>query len=76
MKTVLISCTGNSCRSVMAEGLLNHWELGRFKAFSAGSFPTGQVNPIGCKPLHITGCQPRVIAASLGMSLSISKSTL
>jgi arsenate reductase len=51
MKTVLISCTGNSCRSVMAEGLLNHWELGRFKAFSAGSFPTGQVNPIGLQTL-------------------------
>lgn len=44
MKMVLIPCTENSCLSVMAEGLLNHWELGRFKAFSAGSSLTGQFN--------------------------------
>ncbi|CAN5478900.1 arsenate reductase ArsC [soil metagenome] len=51
MKTVLILCTGNSCRSAMAEGLLNHWGSGGFKAVSAGSFPTGQVNPMSLQTL-------------------------
>jgi arsenate reductase len=45
-KRVLILCTGNSCRSQMAEGLVNHFLADRWQAHSAGTKPTGYVHPM------------------------------
>ncbi len=55
MKHVLFLCTGNSCRSIMAEGLLNHMGAGKFKAYSAGSKPSGFVHPASLATLKAHG---------------------
>ncbi|MGB0922349.1 MAG: arsenate reductase ArsC [Alphaproteobacteria bacterium] len=55
MFNVLFLCTGNSARSVLSEGWLNHIGGGRFKAFSAGSKPRGKVNPFALAALKAQG---------------------
>jgi arsenate reductase len=52
---VLFLCTGNSARSILAESLLNTLGRGKFRAFSAGSFPKGQVHPFAVDLLKRMG---------------------
>lgn len=54
-KRVLILCTGNSCRSQLAEAIVNHDLAGQWEAFSAGTQPAGYVHPLALKALEEIG---------------------
>jgi arsenate reductase len=54
-KSVLFLCTGNSCRSQLAEALTNHFESSHWIAFSAGTEPTGYVHPLALAVLGEIG---------------------
>jgi arsenate reductase len=57
MLSILVLCTGNSCRSIIAEALINHLGKGRYKAVSAGSDPAGFIHPKSRETLHRHGIE-------------------
>ena len=63
---VLILCTGNSCRSHMAEGIVNHYLSDEWQAYSAGTEPAGYVHPLAIKVMDEIG---------IDISHHVSKST-
>jgi arsenate reductase len=64
IKTLFI-CTGNSCRSQMAEGFLHQLAGDRFAAYSAGSFPSDSIHPLAVK-----------VMAEMGMEISRNKTSI
>lgn len=59
-RKVLILCTGNSCRSIIAEGMINHYLGDQWQAFSAGVEPS-RVNPYAAKVLEELGIDTSVL---------------
>jgi arsenate reductase len=61
---VLILCTGNSCRSQMAEAIVNHDLAGEWKAYSAGTQPAGYVHPLSLQVLAEIGIAHQGVSKS------------
>ena len=60
LKKILIICTGNSCRSIMLEALINQYGNDYFKAYSAGSMPNGVVHPMSIMTIKNNGINPDI----------------
>ncbi|WP_043421377.1 arsenate reductase ArsC [Azonexus hydrophilus] len=76
MKTVLILCTGNSCRSQMAEALVNHDLAGQVRALSAGTVPQpkvadGAIEALQLAGISTAGLQPKDIDAVIGEEIDL-----
>jgi len=69
MKKILVLCTGNSCRSQMAEGLINHYFKDKYQAFSAGIKPS-TVNPYAVKTMAEMGVD---ISKNISKSIEVFK---
>lgn len=67
VRNVLFVCSGNSGRSVMAESILGRLGQGQFHAFSAGSHPTGRVNPLAIEQLARRAYPTRDLASKSTM---------
>lgn len=63
-KTVLFLCTGNSCRSQMAEAIVNHDLRDTWQAYSAGTQPAGFVHPLAVKVLEEIGIEHQGVSKS------------
>ena len=63
MLSILILCTGNSCRSILGEAIINHLAGKRLRAYSAGSYPIGKVNPNAIATLTRNGVSTEGLAS-------------
>ncbi len=68
-QNILFLCTGNSCRSQMGEGLINHFWGDSFEGFSAGTRPSGYVHPLAIKVMAEVGIDISAYASKSAESL-------